>query len=295
MSSLNLPGIEVEHPFEVDAPPPANPHVNPGVYLGNNYSQEDNPFLSNVGTYATGSPGVFAGITMLEAGFQLHQGVADTENRLINLVSGGAAMGLDILSFCTDPIGYVAGQLLSWMMEHVEPLRAMLDSLAGNPAMIKAYADSWQRVGAEMVAVVDSYKDSVAARLGEFTGQAGDAYRARAADVQNLVSAASSAADAIAKVTLTMAEVAAGVRTAVRDIMTGLAGSLVSDAILLAVPGPGTAAGIAKAIRDISAAIIEASGAVAKIGKALDDVLLLLVTIRDLSDGISKGLAVAHE
>lgn len=297
MSSLHLPGteLELESPIDVDEPPPDNPHIDDKVALGNNYSQESNPLLSNVGIPSTGSPGIFAGITSLEAGFQLHQGITDSENQLINLVSGGAAMGLDILSMCSDPIGYVAGQLLSWMLEHVEPARMLLDQLAGNPGMIKAYAASWQSIATELADVSADYKNEVASGAQEFVGAAGEAYRARAADVQNLIAAGSSATDGIARITLAFAEVVAGVRTAVRDILCYLAGDLVSSAVMAAVVGPGTAAAIVKACNDIAEALTRAAAAVGKIAAAIVRLLPDLVVLRDLSDGIAKGLAVMIE
>src|SRR5690606_29457094 len=111
------------------------------------------PGLSNVSMPSPGNLAGATGVTFLEASVQLRDGIANEENKWINTISGGAALSLDILAFCGDPIGYVAGQLLSWMLEHVEPLRMVLDGLAGNPAMIKSYAASWESIATEMVAV----------------------------------------------------------------------------------------------------------------------------------------------
>jgi hypothetical protein len=95
------------------------------------------------------------GLTAVEAGEEIGDGIAKGDWAKVAL--GGAGAGLDMLCAGTDPIGYVSGQLASWMMEHLEPLRKVLHGLTGEPEMIKAYAASWAHISEELGAVSAGY------------------------------------------------------------------------------------------------------------------------------------------
>jgi hypothetical protein len=47
-----------------------------------------------------------------------------------------------VLSLVTDPIGTLAQYGVSWLIEHVQPLKDCLDWLAGNPPVIQGFADT---------------------------------------------------------------------------------------------------------------------------------------------------------
>lgn len=283
----------------VDAPAPDNDLVNPGVDRRNNYDQPEfiNHFspvdVSNVGMPTQTGLGALTGVTIFEAGYQIGDGIRS--GSWMNIASGAAAAALDVLGYLTDPLGYVAGQLFTWMLEHVEPLREVLDMLAGNPTMIKAYSDSWGRVEQELTAVGAEFATQIKGGTTDWIGESGDAYRARGADVGNMIAGVAAAANGVKNLITQVGELIAGIRTAVRDTLAGLAAQLVSSSIELAAT-VGTAAPhvIVKVLREISTAFTTVSKLVKSIADALEGVLIVMVALRDLMDGVAKACHAAE-
>jgi hypothetical protein len=266
-----------------------NPLVDQGSDLRNNYAQDLNP-LENLGApdADTGSTGFMTGITAFEAGWTVAQGI--DQNDLGLIISGVAAGALDVASAVTDPIAYVAGQLFSWMLEHVEPARAALHALTGNPDMVKSYAATWTNIEKEMLAVGTDFETSLTEVQG-WTGDAADAYRDKAACVAGIAKGAAGGAHGIAGITLAMAEVVGGIRVAVRDVLATLAGALVSWAIELAATwGAAAPVVVAQATAKIAQVVRIVAGMMRALGQALKSAITWLVVLRDLFDGFWRAL-----
>jgi hypothetical protein len=271
-----------------------NPLVDQGSDLRNNYLQDANP-LENTGLpdADTGNTGVFTGITAFEAGWTIAQGV--DQNDLGLIISGVAAATLDVVSAAIDPIAYVAGQLFSWMLEHVEPARAALHALTGNPDMIKSYAATWTNIENEMLAVGNEFEQSLTTTRS-WTGDAADAYRDKAAAVAGIAKGAAGGAHGIAGITMAMAEVVGGIRVAVRDLLSTLAGALVSWAIELAATlGAAAPAVVAQATAKIAQVVRIVASMMKALGKALASAITWLITLRDLFDGFWRALNALKE
>lgn len=270
-----------------------NPLVDQGSDLRNNYLQDLNP-LENTGLPdAESGTGVMTGITAFESGWTIAQGI--DQNDLGLIISGVAGVALDAVSAAIDPIAYVAGQLFSWMLEHVEPARAALHALTGNPDMVKSYAATWTNIEKEVLAVGTELEQSVTEVQG-WTGDAADAYRDKIAAVAGITKGAAGGAHGIAGITLAMAEVVGGIRVAVRDLLSTLAGALVSWAIELAA-SLGTAAPlvVAQATSKIAQVVRLVSSMMRALGKALSSALTWLVVLRDLYDGFWRALNALKE
>lgn len=266
-----------------------NPLVDQGSDLRNNYLQDLNP-LENMGVpdAESGNTGFMTGITAFEAGWTIAQGI--DQNDLGLIISGVAGATLDVVSAAIDPIAYVAGQLFSWMLEHVEPARAALHALTGNPDMVRSYAATWTNIEKEMLAVGTELEQSLTEVQG-WTGAAADAYRDKIAAVAGITKGAAGGAHGIAGITLAMAEVVGGIRVAVRDLLSTLAGALVSWAIELAA-SLGTAAPlvVAQATSKIAQVVRVVASMMRALGKALASALTWLVVLRDLYDGFWRAL-----
>lgn len=270
-----------------------NPLVDQGSDLRNNYAQDLNPF-ENMGAPGEDGPGFMQGVTAFEAGWAIAEGI-DSGDWMV-AVSGAIALGLDVASAAMDPIAYVAGQLFSWMLEHIEPARAALHALAGNPDMVKSYAQSWTNIENEMTAVGQEYQAASQNEAPSWTGDGATAYRDKAAGVAGICGGAAGAAHGIATLTMGMAEVVGGVRTAVRDILSSVAGALVSWAIELACSlGTATPVVVAQATSKIAQVCRTVADLMKALGKALTDATLLLVTLRDVLDGLIRALNALEE
>ncbi|NLG55965.1 MAG: hypothetical protein GX542_10025 [Rhodococcus sp.] len=264
-----------------------NPLVDQGSDKRNNY--EDGLLNdSNLGLPGEGGTGSLAGITAFEAGWQLGNGIADGDFGAA--ASGAVGAGLDIAMAASDPIGYVAGQCVTWMLDHIEPAREALDSVAGNPAMVKAYAQSWTNVEEALIAVHGDMTAAVSSGTTGWSGAASDGYRAHATRVADVTGGAAGAAHGIAKLTEGMSEIVGGVRTAIRDLLAMIAGALVSwTAKILLTAGTGTPLVVAEAVARIAHVVRTAGRHLDDLADKLFDAKNLMVLLRDLFDGLYKA------
>ncbi|WP_278260712.1 hypothetical protein [Nocardia sp. AG03] len=234
-----------------------------------------------VGTEGTDST---KGITLLEGLNTVAEGVEKDDIGLQAL--GVAAVGLDALAAYGDPIGYVAGQLVTWMLEHVKPLREAFNSLAGDPDMIKSYAQSWTNIGNSLSQSATNLASSIKKETADWSGAAGDAYRTLGTTLTTLTQAMGKGAELLSTLTMAAAELVNGVRTAVRDLLAALAGALVSWAIQeLASVGTLTPAVVAQVVARIAKDTAIVAKLLAQLAKNLKSITTYLASIRDLIDG----------
>ncbi|WP_158854785.1 hypothetical protein [Saccharothrix deserti] len=266
-----------------------NPLVDQRSDLRNNYLQDANP-LENMGAPdAESGTGFMTGITAFEAGWTIAQGV--DQNDLGLIISGVAAAALDVASAAVDPIAYVAGQLFSWMLEHVEPARAALHAVTGNPDMVKGYAQTWTNIEQEMLKLGEEFQQTSRTGVTSWTGDAADGYLRKADAIAGIAKGAAGGAHGIAGITLAMAEVVGGIRVAIRDLLATLAGALVSWAIELACTvGAAAPLVVAQATTKIAQVVRIVASMLKALGKALSSALTWLVQLRDLFDALWRAL-----
>src|ERR1700755_2070762 len=90
--------------------------------------------------------------------------LADSFQGLRQTVSGGSwvegalaggAFGAEVAATVLDPFSALLSNGLSWAMEYFEPLREILDKLAGIPDVVSANARTWANVAAELGSIAD--------------------------------------------------------------------------------------------------------------------------------------------
>lgn len=131
----------------------------------------------------------------------------------------GTAVALDTLAYTIDPIGFLAQGFLSAAIEYFEPLRKALDWLAGEPAVIEAYARTWQNIGEAVGAVAQDHGTATLRGVEAWGGVAGDSYRHAAARQSACLAGAASCAYTVSAVVSTAGVLVATVRALVRDLV----------------------------------------------------------------------------
>ncbi|MFF5093325.1 MULTISPECIES: hypothetical protein [Actinosynnema] len=204
--------------------------------------------LFNAGT---GDNGWATGISLAESAMDTYKGFA--EGNWIEAGLGTVGLVADAASLAVDPFGTLLSSAASFLMEHMQPLKQMLDWLAGNPPVIDSYSQTWNNVAEELKAVAADYASAVATGTEGWTGPAAEAYHRSAAEHGDALSGAASAAGAVGTVVGLMGMVVAFVREFVRDLIADLVGKLIAW-VLEAVfsLGFGTPVIVAQAITAIS-------------------------------------------
>jgi hypothetical protein len=120
----------------------------------------------------------YTGLGLVEDAAQVAGGIHD--NSWVDGTLGGVGASLDVLGMVIDPLGSLVAWGVSWLMEHVKPLKEALDHLAGNPDAISAHAATWQNVSKYTAGASARYTDAINYETASWQGDSGDAYRQHA-------------------------------------------------------------------------------------------------------------------
>ncbi|PPK67976.1 hypothetical protein V5P93_007322 [Actinokineospora auranticolor] len=159
----------------------------------------------------------YTGIGLVESAADIYNGVQDG-----SWVEGGLGVlggGLEVLSLTLDPIGTLGQYAISWVIEHVKPLRDALNWLAGDADQIAAYAQTWKNVSQAVGGVAGEFATEVANGTSAWTGPAADAYRANTAEQKEHITAAATGAGTIGTVVEVVGVLVGVVRGIVRDLV----------------------------------------------------------------------------
>ncbi|MFF5176203.1 WXG100 family type VII secretion target [Micromonospora sp. NPDC000089] len=140
---------------------------------------------------------------------------------------GVVSAGLDALAFVSDPVGALLQYGIAWLIEHVRPLSEALDWLAGDPAQITAYAQTWRNVATSLRSEAAELAAGVRTDVAGWGGAAGPAYRSWAAEQQQAIGGLAQGADTLAAATEGAAGLVAAVRLLVRDAVAACVSRLI--------------------------------------------------------------------
>ncbi|HVK20781.1 MAG TPA: TNT domain-containing protein [Actinokineospora sp.] len=157
------------------------------------------------------------GIGIAESAVDIYNGVQNG-----SWVEGGIGAlggGLEALSLVLDPIGTLGQYAVSWVIEHVAPLRDALNWLAGDADQIAAYARTWKNVSQAVAGVAADYQTEVTNGTAGWQGPAADAYRTNATQQAEHITAAGTGADTIGTVVEVVGVLVGVVRGIVRDLV----------------------------------------------------------------------------
>ncbi|HEV7973178.1 hypothetical protein [Amycolatopsis sp.] len=228
-------------------------------------------------TAGNGDYGYAGGIGIAESAMDSFNGIKDGD-----WVGGGLgvlSLAGEAASAAIDPFGYLMSSVASFLMEHIQPLKDMLDSLAGDPPVIQSYSETWANVAKSLEESQVTYANAVKNGTAGWTGSAADAYRKQATEQADAIAGAATAASTISTVVMIMGEVVAFVREFVRQLIADLIGKLISWVMETVFSlGFGTPVVVAQAVTAISAWAV-------RIADKLKD---LLETIRRVSPLLGK-------
>lgn len=217
------------------------------------------------------------GIGIAESAKGLADGVSNGD--WVEAGLGAVGVGLEVLSMVIDPIGTVAAYGVSWLIEHVEPLKEALDWFAGDPPVIRSFSETWANIAAEVGKVSGDLTEVAKTGTAGWDGDAGDAYRANALSTADAIAGAGTLADGISAGVMIMGEVVAAVRELIRDLVAEVVGKLITWA-LEAVATLGLATPLI---------VAQATSTIAKVTNRIADLVRKLVkTIGNVTPRIRK-------
>jgi uncharacterized protein YukE len=152
-------------------------------------------------------------------------------NDWVDITLGGIGLELDGLAAVSDPVSTLLQYGCAWLVEHVKPLTEALDFLAGDPAQIAANAQTWTNIAVELTKQSEDLARDVRNDIADWTGAAGDAYRARSLQQQQAITALAKGAESMAALTMGAGALIGTVRLLVRDTIAACIARLIVYAI----------------------------------------------------------------
>ncbi|MEU4746185.1 hypothetical protein AB0G02_37790, partial [Actinosynnema sp. NPDC023658] len=229
----------------------------------------------------TGDNGWATGISIAESAMDTFNGIKDG-----NWIEGGlglVGLAADAASMGFDPFGALLSSAASFLMELMQPLKDVLDWLAGNPPVIESYSTTWNNVATELGKIAEEYDSAVRRGTEGWTGAAAETYHANSKVHGDALTGAASAAGTVGTVVGLMGMVVGFVREMVRDLIADLVGKLIAWVLEAAFSlGFGTPVIVAQAVTAISKWA-------AKIAKIVQD---LLNTIKKVSPMLKRLVEV---
>ncbi|MEU7906325.1 hypothetical protein [Actinoplanes sp. NPDC049118] len=95
----------------------------------------------------------------------------------VDTMLAGGSFALDAAATVIDPFSALLANGLGWAMEHFEPLREMLDKLAGIPDRVMSHAQTWSNMAGALQTMAEDLRADLAVDLPDWSGAAADAYQ----------------------------------------------------------------------------------------------------------------------
>jgi hypothetical protein len=187
------------------------------------------------------------GFSLAES-FQGLQQAVDSGGWVDQALAGGA-FALETAATVLDPFSALLAGGLGWAMEYFEPLREMLDQLAGVPDRVQAHAATWTNMSGAMLSMADDL-DAALDGLPDWQGPAAASYQTLMANNVDALDGLSVLAATMSSATEAAGNLVAFTRDLVRDLIADLVARVIVWAAeaLLVVTIPLVAAQIASAV-----------------------------------------------
>lgn len=148
----------------------------------------------------------------------------------IGALSGGASM-------LADPVAGLTGAIAGWAMEHVAPLRAHLDDLAGDPTAVMAGAARLLDSGERLETAAASLVPDTASHLEEADGLSVAACRVFSSAAAGWTTQVAALQRSAARAVQVAAGIVEAVRSFIRDAIAEVVGMATSSAVTVFLSG----------------------------------------------------------
>ncbi|AGZ46447.1 WXG100 family type VII secretion target [Actinoplanes friuliensis] len=134
----------------------------------------------------------------------------------------GASLGIDVAATALDPFSALLSSGLGWAMEYFEPLRHVLDELAGMPDAVAAHAATWNNMAGELNDMSADLRSRLDGDLPDWQGAAATAYAGMMGHNVAAIGGLAAVSAAMAAATSAAGNLVQFTRDIVRDLIADL-------------------------------------------------------------------------
>ncbi|QWF84342.1 hypothetical protein [Amycolatopsis sp. CA-230715] len=199
-------------------------------------------------------------------------------------------------------VGFLAQPLIAWILDHVKPLRLVLDELVGNSATVKGVSKTWTNMGKALGEAANNYGTAAQKTQEYWQGKAADAYRKRARALAIGLNSLGLLCEVWANLLAIVSQMVQAMHNLVRDVISGLVATLIKLAIDSIGEGPPPVDLVFMA-KDGIVYVVKAETIVAQaltsvgkgMTKALSIVAKVLLAIRQIATAIKNLIQFAQQ
>lgn len=212
-----------------------------------------------------------------------------------------AGCATEMVDMVIDPFATLLSSVAGFLMDYVPPLPQMLDSLAGNPALVEAIGVTWENIATHMEEAAANLMSALSSVFTHWGGLAGVAFAAAVSALVDAMYKAANVCRCIAQGLQIASGVVQAVRTFVRDLIADLVGALIAWAGEVAATfGIGASWVIPKATARISLTVDDCTTFTQALVRGMTDFKIiaelvdtgwgmLLSAVAAIDEGVSRG------
>ncbi|HZM83201.1 MAG TPA: hypothetical protein VFC19_46405 [Candidatus Limnocylindrales bacterium] len=162
----------------------------------------------------------------------------------------GVGLAVEVGATILDPFSALLANGLGWAMEYFDPLRDILDKLAGMPDVVASHAATWDNMAAELDSMAADLKSHLERDMPEWRGAAADTYQGLMGNNVEALFGLAGTSSAMAAATQAAGNLVMFTRDIVRDLIADLVARVIVWAVeaIFVVTIPVVAAQIAAAV-----------------------------------------------
>ena len=140
-----------------------------------------------------------------------------------NLVDSARGLVEEAGNLMLDPVGGIAGSVVEWIMQHVDPLKTWINQLTGDSGQVYGMSASWDSISSSLASIAEELENAAASDFADMHGEAVRAYQERQAVVYSAINGVSEASgafgEALSKVADSVDNIHDAVVSAIADIV----------------------------------------------------------------------------
>lgn len=220
-----------------------------------------------------------SGLGLIEDGQDLNEAMESNSWVAESLAAFGTAM--DVQQLVSDPLQTLMSWGISWLFDHMSPLKDWLNELAGNPGEVQSFAATWTSIGESLQSNSADLATSVARDLEGQEGMGIAAYSTLQTDIARHIELAGTCSNAMSTTLGVASTIVQVVHDMVRDAIADIVAAIAAKAVELAI-SCGTLA--PKVIKDVISLALEWAG---KLRRYITDLLSSGKRLSKLSGDLS--------
>ena len=208
-----------------------------------------------------------------------------------NLVDSAKAILEETGSLVLDPVGGIAGMVVEWILQHVDPLKTWVNQLTGDSSQVYGMSASWDSISSSLYSVAEELQSTSESAMSSMHGQAVRAYLDQqgivCGAIDGVANAAGAFAEALNKVADSVDSIHDAIVSAIADIVVTCF-EVVAEVVCTL--GLGTPAAAAQVTGKVSKWVGLIEPVLEILTNALEAIMAIYAVMTSVGENLTRGV-----